>query len=257
MAVAGTRNEGRYGVGFWRIDPDTRRLSELGPIPAFRVFGGGEPYGSCVYRSRRDGSIYVFVTSKDGDVEQYRIEASEGDAMPIRSRKVRTLHVGSTTEGSVADFDLGWLYVAEEDVGIWRYGAEPDSGDARTPIARVGSDGLAADVEGLTIYYGPGSSGYLIASSQGSSTFAVYRRDGSNAFVTTIDPSAGPISDVGETDGIDVTNVALSPRFSRGLFVCQDGKPGRDGRQNFKFFAWEDIAGDRLIIETRRPARPR
>jgi 3-phytase len=256
VAVAGTRTRGRYGVGFWRIDPATRRLSELGPMPAFGVFGGGEPYGSCVYRSPRDGAVYVFVTSKDGDIEQHRIEAGD-EAMPIRSRKVRTLRVGSTVEGCVADFDLGRLYVAEEDVGIWRYGAEPDSGDARTRIARVGDDDLHADVEGLTIYYGSDSAGYLIASSQGSNTFAVYRRDGSNAFVMTIDPAPGAISDVGETDGIDVTNVALAPRFPRGLFVCQDGKPGRDGRQNFKLFAWEDIAGDRLAVDTRRPARPR
>ena len=78
------------------------------------------------------------------------------------------------------------------------------------------------------------------------------------AFVMTIDPQpAGTISDVGETDGIDVTNVAVSARFPRGLFVCQDGKNGRDGRQNFKYFAWEEIAGDRLIVDTKRPARSR
>ena len=46
----------------------------------------------------------------------------------------------------------------------------------------------------------------------------------------------------------------------RGAFepclVCQDGRQ-RNGRQNFKFFAWQDIAGDRLLIDTARPARPR
>jgi hypothetical protein len=30
----------------------------------------------------------------------------------------------------------------------------------------------------------------------------------------------------------------------------------RDGRQNFKLFAWEQIAGDRLLIDTARPVRP-
>ncbi len=121
----------------------------------------------------------------------------------------------------------------------------------------MGENGLAADVEGLTIYYAARSSGYLIASSQGANTFLVYRRDGSNAFVTTIDPVAGTIAKPGQTDGIELTNVATSTKFPRGLFVCQDGKPGREGRQNFKFFAWEEIAGNRLIVDTDRPARPR
>jgi 3-phytase len=155
----------------------------------------------------------------------------------IRASRVRSFGVGSTAEGCVADHELGWLYVGEEDVGIWRYGAEPGAGEARTLVARVGENGLAADVEGLTIYYAAGLRGYLIASSQGASTLAIYRRDGSNAFVMTIDPAPGAISKPGETDGIDVTNVATSPRFPHGLFVCQDGRPGREGRQSFKFFA--------------------
>ena len=70
LAVAGTRKKTSFGIGFWRIDRASRRLSELGPLPAFPVFGGREPYGSCVYRSRKDRSFYVFVTSKDGEVEQ-------------------------------------------------------------------------------------------------------------------------------------------------------------------------------------------
>ena len=108
-----------------------------------------------------------------------------------------------------------------------------------------------------TIYYAAGSKGYLIASSQGASTLKVYRRDDPTAFVITIDPASGAISDVGETDGIDVTNVATSVQFPRGLLVCQDGKGGRNGRQNFKLFAWDDIAGDRLDIDTNRPVRRR
>jgi 3-phytase len=108
----------------------------------------------------------------------------------------------------------------------------------------------------LTIYYGPGEKGYLIASSQGANTYLVYERQEPHAYVLTIDPAVGDISDVAETDGIDVTNVATSPRFPRGLFVCQDGR-GKDGAQNFKFFAWEKIAQGRLIIDTERSARSR
>ena len=254
LAVSGTRNGSRPGIAIWRIDPEMRRLSEVGPVPAFPVFDGGEPYGSCVYRSPRDRNCYIFVSNKDGDVEQYRLEADANET--IHAQRVRSIKVGSQVEGCVADFDLGHLYVAEEDVGIWKYGAEPDAGSKRSLVARVGENGLTADVEGLTIYHASGSKGYLIASSQGSDSFKVYERDGSNAFVMTIDPRPGTISDVGETDGIDVTNVATSARFPRGLFVVQDGKP-HGGRQNFKFFAWDEIAGNRLLVDPSRPVRPR
>jgi 3-phytase len=261
LAVAGTRSRSASGVGFWRIDPDSRKLYELGPIPAFTVYDGGEPYGSCVYRSPKSKSFYVFVTSKDGGIEQYRIEpresSSDASASPIKATKVRAFSVSSTAEGCVADQEMGWLYVSEEKVGIWRFAAEPDSGKNGTLVARVGENGLAADVEGLTIYYASGADGYVIASSQGSGSFNVYRREVPNSFVMTIDPAPGTIPDVGDCDGIDVTNVATSAKFPRGLFVCQDGAKNREGCQNFKLFGWDDIAGNRLTVDTSRPARHR
>ncbi len=247
LAVAGAREASGYGMKIWTIDPAARSLAELGKGPTFAVFGGGEPYGSCVYTSPKTKRSYVVVTDKEGAIEQYQVEGqSEGR---ISATKVRTFSVGSQCEGCVADQETGSLYIGEEDVGIWRYGAEPDSGDGRTLVARVGDHGLAADIEGLTVYYGSGGRGYLIASSQGAGKFFVYERSGRNAYVLTIDPVAGNgISDVGETDGIDVVNVPTSPRFPRGLFVVQDGKnPG--GRQNFKLYAWDDIAGSRLIVD--------
>jgi len=45
-----------------------------------------------------------------------------------------------------------------------------------------------ADVEGLTIAYGSDGKGYLIASSQGNSTFAIYRREGDNTYVFKLVP---------------------------------------------------------------------
>ena len=255
LAVAGTRQPGHFGITAWRINPATRTLAGLGPVPAFPVLGGGEPYGSCVYRSPRDGSNYVFVSNKDGLVEQYRITASPGGS--IDGRLVRTLHVGSQVEGMVADPDLGHLYVGEEDVAIWKYGAEPDAGDSRTCVARVGEHRLAADIEGLALYRGPLDQGYLIASSQGNSTFAVFRRAGTNPFVATIDPRAGAIPDLGETDGLDVTSAPTSPRFRNGLLVIQNGQPAADGHQRFHLFAWDEVAGAHLKVTPTTPGRER
>ena len=120
-------------------------------------------------------------------------------------------------------------------------------------MARVGEHGLTADIEGLALYYAPGGKGYLLASSQGSSTVNVYERAGDHAYVLTIDPTDGKTDDVAHSDGLDVTNERTSADFPRGLLVLQDGE--NDGRQNFKFFAWEDVAGHRLVVDTTPSAR--
>src|SRR5262245_7007253 len=67
IAVAGVRGTG-VGLAAWWIDPADGTLTSAGPV--LPVFGGKEPYGCCLYRCARDGTLYVFATSKTGDVEQ-------------------------------------------------------------------------------------------------------------------------------------------------------------------------------------------
>src|SRR5439155_14206698 len=154
-----------------------------GSIPAL---GGAPPFGLCGYRSARTGRFYVFVTDEKGHVEQYELQDRGGAR--LNGTKVRALELSSLTEGCVADDELGFFYVAQETVGIWKFGAEPDAGRAGKLVARVGENGLAADVEGLTIYHAAQGRGYLIASSQGNSTYKVYERGGDNRYVLTINP---------------------------------------------------------------------
>jgi len=213
-------------VALYRIDDRTRRLTA---VTAFTA-GIENVYGLCMYRSRR--AFYVFVDSEQGELEQWRL-APRGSR--VRARKVRSFDVGGQVEGCVADDALGALYIGEEDRGIWRYGAEPGTGKRRRLVDSTGSGGhLDADVEGLTLAYGRNGTGLLIASSQGDSTFAVYRREGANAFVRrfTVGAARG-IDEVKATDGIDATTANLGPRYSRGLFVAQDGR-NDSGNQNFK-----------------------
>jgi 3-phytase len=248
LAIASVGKGGKSsGVKVWTIDP-TGWVAELAAGPTFKTFDGGDPYGLCTYRSPRDGATYVFVTDREGHVEQYRLEPGE----TLQVKLMRSFQVGSQAEGIVADRDRAKLYVGEETVGIWEYGAEPSDGSARKAVARVGEHGLQADVEGLTIYYAPDGQGYLLASSQGSSTVIVYHRS-TLAYVLTIDPKAGVADDVAHTDGIDVTNERTSALFPRGFLVMQDGE--NDGRQNFKLFAWEDVAVGRLIVDSTVSAR--
>jgi len=248
LAVASVRASKAAGVKVWRIDPAAGTLSDATAGGTLPVFGGRTPYGICTYHSRKTGKAYFFVNNKAGQIEQHELQ--DAGAGAVKAAKVREFKLSSITEGCVADDELGFVYIAEENVGIWKFAAEPDGGDGATRVAKVGEHGLTADVEGLTIYGAAGGKGYLIASSQGNNTFLVYTREGDNRYLLTIDPTGGAIGDVSDTDGIAVTNRPTSSQFPAGCLVVQDGDNGRQ-HQNFKLYDWRDIAGSRLLTDTK------
>lgn len=216
-------------IAIYKVNPQTRQLEN---VAARSVAHGMKVYGMCMYRSEKSGKIYYFGTSKTGDVEQY--ELADNGSGKVDAKKVRNFKLGSTVEGCVADDKLGHFYVAEEAVGIWKYGAEPDAGTQGTTIAKVGDGHLYADVEGLAIAYGKDNTGYLIVSSQGNHSFVVYRREGNNEFVKKFRVGNGDkVDGAEETDGLDVTTANLGPAFPNGVFVVQDGFNDK-GNQNFK-----------------------
>ena len=234
LVAASSKSDG--GVAVYRVDPATRRLELTGsPIRT-----GPGVYGLCLYRSRLNAKYYAFVTYEKGGAEQWELFANAGR---VEGRKVRTLPGGGQAEGCVADDELGHLYLAEEEVGIWKYGAEPDAGETHTKVDSTDGGGhLTADVEGLAIYAAGDGTGYLIASSQGNNSFVVYRREANNPVVLSFTIGARDgIDAVEDTDGIDVTSASLGPAFPQGLFVAQDGGNDR-GNQNFKLVPWEAIA---------------
>ncbi|MFD1935074.1 phytase [Nonomuraea mangrovi] len=169
-------------------------------------------------------------------------------------------------EGMVVDGGRDVLYAAQEDVGIWRLPADltgrpvlmdkvkeygrQDTYDPKTdecvPGEERGHGGerLAADAEGLTIWYGKGG-GYLLASSQGDSTFAVYTREGSNRFLGSfrVGPGKG-IDGTEHSDGAMVVDRPLG-RYAHGLLVVHDGRntPADGDRENtnFKLVPWENV----------------
>jgi myo-inositol-hexaphosphate 3-phosphohydrolase len=155
----------------YKVDPSTRGLEH---VSARTLSVGIGLYGLCMYRSPVSGKYYAFDSDSSGTLQQW--ELFDNGAGLVDARKVRQISVGSTTEGCVADDQTGAFFLAEEDVAIWRYDAEPGGGTARTQVDAAGAGRLVADIEGLSIYYGSGGAGYLLASSQGSNTFVVYDR---------------------------------------------------------------------------------
>jgi len=253
LAVAGDRTNGTLAI--YEIDRATGLLSDIAARTI--VVGVNESHGLTLYRSPETGRLYLFTSNNNGLVEQW--ELFDDGTGRIDAATVRQFAVGSEAEGMVADDELGILYVSEEDVGIWRYGAEPDDGSDRTQVDSVGNPAghLVADVEGLAIYYAAAGTGYLIASSQGDDKFAVYGRQPPNPFVMQFEIVPGDVDGVTHTDGIEVTNLPLGIDFPFGVLAVQDDKnPG--GKQNFKLVPWEAIASavdpPLLIDTTTRPA---
>lgn len=239
-------------IALYRIDPDTRDLVDAA---ARDIRPGLMIYGTCMYHSRQSGEHYVFVTSEEGEVEQWRL-LDDGDGR-VDGRLVRSFTLDPdgpngdfTIEGCVADDELGRLYLAQEDAGrIWRVGAEP--GDApveRIPVDEPRSEGghTTGDVEGLALYHADRESGYLIANNQGDHTYTVYTREGDNRYLMTFRISGSESADgVQSDDSIEITSVGLGPAFPDGMVAVEDGDntaPGNSGNDNFKLVRWRDVA---------------
>ncbi len=235
----------RSGVRVYKIDPTTRLLTNI--TDGGSISSSGE--GLCAYHSPRDGRFYAFHVARGGGVTQWELRDADGNGR-VDARKVRSWSIGSESEGCVADDGTGQFFVSEEDVGVWRFGAEPGDSTSRVMVDTVGAPGhLIADAEGLAIVPQAGGGGYLLASAQGSSNndgvsfVAVYRRQAPHEFVKRFQIVAGTTTDgCGRTDGIEATPANLGPLFPMGLFVCQDNSnttPGSSGNQNFKLVRLE------------------
>ncbi len=245
--VAGSERDSD-DILFFSVDPATRGLTEVGSVQS-----GLGVAGLCMYRNNA-GDYSVFVSDSSGSVEHWAIESS---GSTVSGSKVRTIRLGSTTEGCVADDENGWLYISEEDRGIWRYPAEAGTGTSPVMLDATTSNGgshLRADIEGLAIWKG-GDGGYLVASSQANNTFVVYSRDVPNKYVATFEVQAGTVDGIDYTDGIEITSANLGSAYPNGIFVAQDNTNG-SANQNFKVVDWNRIAGSALGLKTTSSPAP-
>ncbi len=232
LVAASDRNDiAQARLALFRLDPATARLTALGKVDA----GAGEAYGVCMYRDAT--ATYAFIVLKDGTIHQLLLDTA--GAAPA-GRIVRSMKLGSQAEGCAVDDRTGILYVAEEDVGLWRFDAR--SGGSSVPVRIAAADGrnLVADAEGVAIAPVGERDGYVVVSSQGDNAYALYRmRDDSYAGRFRI--ADGAIGGAEETDGIDLMPGDFGPSYPGGLFVAQDGHNAA-AAQNFKLVAWDDIA---------------
>jgi 3-phytase len=231
VAASDRADEAAAHVALFRLDPATRKLLPLGSVAA----GAGEAYGFCLWRRAADKALFAFVVMKDGRIDQFLLDAA---ATPS-ARMVRQLKLGTQSEGCVADDRTGMLYVAEEDVGIWRFAADPAGATDPVPGPRVDGRFLVADAEGLALAPQGRNGGWLIGSSQGDNAYAVWRL-ADLAPLGRFRIVAGVVGATSETDGIEIALGDFGPGFRHGIMVAQDGD-NAPATQNFKLVEWERV----------------
>ncbi len=238
--LVGANNRTNNTIALYTLNTATRNLTS---VVARSIATFSPNYGFCLYRSSATGKFYAFITPYvSGNIQQF--ELFDNGAGMVDATLVRTLPISSITESCVADDGLGHLYVAQEDVALWKYGAEPGSGGGRVAVDTAGGGRLVADIEGLTIEYGPNGTGRLFVSSQGDSKIAVYDRAGTNAFLTKFSVGAnGTIDAVTRTDGLDVTPLNAGPGFENGLLVVHDETNTGSTSSNLKYVPLDAVPG--------------
>ena len=233
VAASDRNDESNAMLRLYRLDPAGPRLVRLGAVAG----GKGEAYGICLAPGA-DGTVYAFSVLKEGMIEQVAIGF---DGKSASGKTVRSLRVPSQPEGCVVDTRTNSLFVGEEKAGIWRFDARPDGPREGKLVARVDGRNLVADVEGLAIAPEGTDGGWLIASSQGDNSYAVYRLPGM-ALAGRFRIAQGEFGSVEDTDGIALALGDFGPAFPGGLFVAQDGK-NQPSAQNFKLVPWATVTG--------------
>ena len=202
-----------------------------------------EVYGLCLYKDTQERP-FVIANGKNGRISMYSILA-EGDScylLPHKSWKLQ-----SQPEGMVADDTYGILYIGEEQRGIWRTALTAESSGVKLipSSQQENNPKITYDIEGLSIYYGKEGKGFLLASIQGSFTYAVFDRRDNNAYLRSFRIDEGEdIDAVYETDGLDIFSNGIGDVYPQGLLVVQDGfnyKEGQLQSQNFKYIGLDQV----------------
>lgn len=221
---------------------DIFTVSERGEVRFIREvpLSFADPYGVCMGLDA-NGAAHVFVNSTDAEYQHWLLNP-DGRLEP---RLQGAWKLESGPEGCAVD-DAAWtLYLGEEEHGVWTMPAGAARANEIRLLDAIAAGHLTADVEGMDVYRGAAGEHYLIVSSQGDNSFAVYDLALNDSYLGSFrlaDNPDGDIDGVQETDGLAVTPLALNGLFPRGLLVVQDGiNESPSANQNFKLVSWADV----------------
>ncbi len=247
IAVLTERAGRRLRVYAIAADGSSVRDVSSGALPVLAGARGdeGAPMGIGLYRRPKDGAIFAIVSSKAGPREnylwQYRLENDgTGRVKTTFIRRFGTFSGNGEIEAVAVDDELGYVYYADEKVGIHKWLADPEAPGADRELALFATTGYRREREGIGIYAGPRGTGFIVSVDQlpGDSIFHVYKREGEPGRPHDHSKVLGSFHGGADgTDGLDVTSASLGPDFPDGFVVAMNSS-----KRNFLLFRWRDIA---------------
>lgn len=202
-----------------------------------------DPMGIALYTNPVNQKIYAIVGRKTGPTDgsylwQYLLaDDGKGNVKATLVRKFGFYSGKKEIESIAVDNELGFIYHSDEQHGIHKSYAHPDSSNVE--LALFGQGDFTEDIEGISIYKFDNGTGYILVSDQQANRFNVYPREGSSGKPNAHQRIVYVNTSTVESDGSEVVSTAL-PGFPHGLFVAMSDD------KTFQFYTWESIAGDTL-----------
>ena len=222
-------------------------MEEIGAISVFEGETDRDPMGISIYKNPHTEEIFAIVGRKFGPsgtyLWQYKLSENNGKVTGEVVRKFGNFSGKKEIESIAVDDELGFIYYSEEGFGVRKYYADPAKGNQE--LVLFGQKDFKEDVEGISIYDTGNGKGYILISNQQADTFNVYRREGNNGNANQHYRIAEIPVSTKESDGSEVVNVNLGPKFPNGVFVAMtNGKV-------FHYYDWREF--QKIIDEQSQP----
>ena len=222
-------------------------MEEIGAISVFEGETDRDPMGISIYKNPQTEEIFAIVGRKFGPAGsylwQYKLSENNGKVTGEVARKFGNFSGKKEIESIAVDDELGFIYYSDEGFGVRKYYADPAKGNQE--LALFGQKDFKKDVEGISIYDTGNGKGYILISNQQANTFNVYRREGNNGNANQHYRIAEIPVSTKESDGSEVVNVNLGPKFPNGVFVAMtNGKV-------FHYYDWREF--QKIIDEQSQP----
>jgi len=220
ISVLGCSNRTSQGVDLFRIEESTGELISIPLVDYIKDKKIDDIYGFCFGKFENDD--FVFINGKNGWMQQFIISYVDDI---ISLTLVREMKFDGQVEGMVAWNENNQFFVGEENKGIWQLSIDPNTMNKKFIISsnKENNPYIAYDIEGLAISR-TNNHNWLIASSQGNFSYAIFDLNESAEYITSIKITEGVFCDgVEETDGLEIINI---------------NKPDP---QNFKYVNWGNV----------------
>ena len=222
-------------------------MEEIGAISVFEGETDRDPMGISIYKDPHTEEIFAIVGRKFGPTGtylwQYKLSENNGKVTGEVVRKFGNFSGKKEIESIAVDDELGFIYYSDEGFGVRKYYADPAKGNQE--LVLFGQKDFKEDVEGISIYDTGNGKGYILISNQQADTFNVYRREGDNGNTNQHYRIAEIPVSTKESDGSEVVNVNLGPKFPNGVFVAMtNGKV-------FHYYDWREF--QKIIDEQSQP----